>query len=248
MKHSFASYLSVAINSTRKPLAYILVAIAPLLGLTKWSHASEAAIVMLGFILLPTFFEIHKKVTESTHSTTFESFQAASSTLQDEIDRLSKINGSLDICWLGLSGYHWPYIESSLSQLLKRPKIPKVTLKFILLDPSWDNLETINSSWRNQILGIKESVENFNINNRIAIENANWSINIQYYRSLPQILGVLINNSTLFFSLAYWDNDRLRGGHNPTELIKSTDGNFGEIRIKEFSDWFEYFWLKNICS
>ena len=241
---SWASVLHDIIKKTRKPLAYFLVFSAFGLRFTPWHYTPEITLAMLGFILLQAFFEIHNKITESNSKTTFDDFHGASSAIHAEIEKLSEVGGNITIRYLGLAGYHWQYIESNLVHLLKHSRISKISFQFITLDPNWEGIDMCNPAWKNLILGTTSAVNHFKFNHKADIDRARCSIEYRYYQSMPQVWGILINDAALFYSMAYWDNDHLRGGHNPIEVIKSKDSSFGMTRIKEFNGWFDYFWAQ----
>jgi hypothetical protein len=140
-----------------------------------------------------------------------------------------------------LAAYNWPHIEFSLTHIIKAQKVPKLNVQILMVDPLWEGINACNSDWKDIALGTIGSVNNFKAVNRIAIEKKGWTIEIRHYRSMLQFWGVLLNDSMLFLSSAYWDGDRLRGGHNPVDVITLTDNRFGRIRIAEFSGWFRYF-------
>ncbi len=243
MEPSWASVLHDIIKKTRKPLAYILVISAFGLRFTPWHYTPEITLAMLGFILLPAFFEIHNKITEPNSKTTFDNFQAASSAIQAEIEKLSELGGNLTIRYLGMAGFNWIYLEYAIVHVLKQSKVAKLKVELLLVDPEWDEIDACNNTWKTRIIGTTETV-NYFFKSKARINSEKLSIEIRYYKTLPQIWGVLVNDSVLFFGTAYWDNDHLRGGHNPIEVIKSKDSSFGMTRIKEFNGWFDYFWAQ----
>jgi hypothetical protein len=84
------------------------------------------------------------------------------------------------------------------------------------------------------------------------MRDLNWSVKVTTYRSVPQLWGVCINDTTLFLGTSFWDQVEeeengkvvryeMHGRSNPMELIKSDDGRFGQQRIREFIGWFEYY-------
>ena len=244
MRPSLGSLFGIILNRSRQPLAYILILSVPVLRLYYSSnpYAVMGTFIALGLLLLPVFFEIHKKIMEPTGSRNFDNFQAAVASINNEIDRMTQVGANLNIKYLGLAGYHWPHIESSLTRLLRQSRVPRCTLQLLVVDPEWDGISRCNQSWKHIVLGTTEAMNNFKAVNNLAIEKANWSISVRYYRATPQIWGILINDAVLFFSMAYWDCDRLRGGHNPIEIINSNNGTFEKIRVSEFLGWFEYLW------
>ena len=64
----------------------------------------------------------------------------------------------------------------------------------MVIDPEWDEIHRCNQSWKQIALGTTEAVNNFKAVNTKMIEKANWTINVRYYRSIPQIWGILIRH------------------------------------------------------
>jgi len=131
MKPSLGSLFGIILDKSRQPLAYILISSVPVLRLYFPGNPNSVAwaFVALGFLLLPAFFEIHKKIMEPATSKKFDNFQAAVASIHEEIDRITEGNGSLNIKYLGLAGYHWPHIETSLTRLLKQSKVPMCNVR-----------------------------------------------------------------------------------------------------------------------
>lgn len=85
--------MSLILNRARQPLAYILIVSIPLFqlfGLNK-PYAISGAFMSLGLLLLPAFFEIHKKILEPPVSRRFDNFQSVVPMIHDEIDRIARI-------------------------------------------------------------------------------------------------------------------------------------------------------------
>ena len=117
-----------------------------------------------------------------------------------------------------------------------------------MVDPSWDALESLNPVWRDAVYSSTGWVDNFLAVNKDAIEAHGWTITKQYYRAMPRIWGILIDNSSLFACTAYWQNGRMRGGQNPTEQFKKNDARYGTVRITEFCGWFDFYWQQGITE
>lgn len=243
MNQLFLAKARELLNKSKQPLAYVIVIFAPAIRMVSDpnnQYVTTASVIALGLLLLPLFFEIHKKITDQHTSRFFNTFDSAMHCIKDEIDRAAA-KGHLDIKYLALAGYHWPIIESCLSNITKQPRSPKCTLRIAILDPDWEGVEHCNNLWKEMISG---TINAFTIFKTVNENKASkkWTMDIRHYRTTPQFFGILINNSVLFFCCAYWEKNLLRGGNNPTEIIRTNQGECEKIRIHEFAGWFEYFW------
>ncbi|MDD5272996.1 MAG: hypothetical protein PHU14_09785 [Methylovulum sp.] len=245
MEITLAGFLKATYKKTKKPLAYILIVGLPLLKLSHWPYAPEVTLITLGLILLPAFFEIHDKIVEPVPLDVFENFQSASNAILHEIETICEKNNTIKIRYLGLAAYHWPHIEAVLTSLLRKSKSPKkLNLQLLMIDPKWSGVDDYNPNWKDIVFGTIGSMNNFKAVNSKSINDLEWSIEFRQYQFIPQLWGILLDDSVLFLSTSYWDSGRLRGGHNPIETIRS-DGKFARIKIAEFNGWFDFFWEQN---
>jgi hypothetical protein len=231
-----------ALHRVRKPLAYVLVVGAFALRFSPWSRALDITLVALGLVLLPVLFEIHKKVMSAHEPTIFDTFDSAIPVLSREIDEMAEKHGSHTFRYLGLALVYWRHLEPCLEKLLRRSHVPKLDVQILILDPNWSGLDSLNPVWKSEINASAGWVDNFLLANKAAIQAHGWSITKRHYKGTPHLWGMLIDDSTLFACTTYWENGRMRGGHNPSEVIKRDDERYGDVRIREFVGWFDTLW------
>lgn len=247
-EQTWLQIITDAFLTHRKPLAYTLVIGTFCLRLTPWPIAPHITLVALALIILPILFEIHKKVTSDDEPTVFESFDSAMTVLGEELNKIADKPGTHTIRYLGLTLAYWHQLEHCLTGLLRRTRVPRLHLQIVMIDPHWNGVDALNPVWRAATEASAQWVNQFNTRNKAALEANGWSIEIRYYRSTPNLFGILIDESTLFTCNTYWDNGTMRGGQNPTDLFKADGNRFGSIRIAEFLGWFGFHWKQDAAA
>jgi hypothetical protein len=203
-------------------------------------------------MLLQLLSEIYAAVIDDRATiVVYENFKSICPTFFDVLRSLHRHRKPIKIRYLGLSGYHWYDIESELTVMLTKEHVTDVCIDLIVLDYNWAWLEKLGPQLKNQVPTTREWVTLFSQRYGHEIRTHNWSLKVNTYRGVPQIWGICINDITLFRGTSYWDQIAspngaktgkiLRAGYNPIELITYDDGRFGQERINEFIEWFEYY-------
>jgi len=187
--------------------------------------------------------DIHKKITEPKDTMTFESFLDARETVWDEIKRASIDNNKISIQILGITAYHWQLVVKELNRLKNNRNI-RLDFTFLVIDPEWPEIYDCHPDWKDQVLTNTKLIQHF-----IASEMPNdWTMAVGYYRAKPQLWGILINDSVLFYCFTSWKNGRLEIDDNPMNIVRRDGTAFAEGRISAFRSWLGSLWEQNTLS
>ena len=197
MEREWLHHLSEAIAKARKPAAYLLVLVALTLKFTPWSRGLDFTLVALALLLLPVFFEIHRKVTLLEKTSIFDSFDSASSKVNDIISQLTNRKGPHKIRYLGMVLFNWPYVEASLLKNLRQSRIKDLEIDLLILNPTWPLLDSLNPTWSDLIKASVGSIKNFKVINDKLLNELNWKLTIKYYEC--PICGVSPLTTRRFF-------------------------------------------------
>jgi len=196
------------------------------------------AVILLGLLVLQLLFEILEKPTGLDRPRQFNDYYQAQPVMKDYLENHLKREPTLSICWLDTSFEHaLTFISNVLKPILHDNRKNALKIELTMLDPSWPDIERVNSTWTSLGKSNSESLKVFMEVYKEVLTNKGWSIDITLYRHLPNWQGFLINDRYLFLSTCIWKNGIL-SDDNPYELYEAGDRFGGNEKIEQFKSWF----------
>jgi len=198
------------------------------------------AIILLGLFVLQVLFEILEKPTILDRPQRFYDFYQALPVMKEYFENSLKRENTLSIGWLDTSLEHaLTFVNNVLKPILHDNRRNVMKIELTMVDPSWPEIEKINSSWLALGKSNYESLRVFMEVYKEVIKNQGWSIEISLYHHLPNFQGFLINSQHLFFSACTW-KDGFLSDDNPFELYHTDDRFGGKEKIEQFISWFDH--------
>lgn len=212
-------------------------------------QANTIVLVALGFILLEVIFQMYKKLSSLDRFQVFNSGTEMLIKFEEDVMQVKRgktIN--LKVITVG-SRVYLPSLFNIMNKLIAEKRIFNIEIATLSSDYI-EQSEHFNEAnvrkfskaarlSRDQIEAYKEEHEEF-------FDDTGSSLVIQEYDYVPNYIGILLNDSILYFSHTMWNNGYLVGANNNRyELVSADDKYDGDYKIESFSSWFTFIKSKN---
>lgn len=229
-----------AYRRMREPMAYLLVVIAVLGGLSSNPGIQISALGVLASLILRLLFEMHKQIEPSVPKRSFAGLADARDELLKIFKASLKHDGYIHIQWMGMTLFNvWGVLEPILDIVAKEMRAERLRFDVAMLDRYWLNSNRINPEWTGlsaDLIAARLSSYEKRQNDR----GFAWKFDVRRYAHMPMIHGGLINGKYLFIGISRWEDGILKAGDRLFDLYTFRDGDEALDRIRVFSDWFRF--------
>lgn len=192
-------------------------------------------------VVTAVLMDIHKR-TKPTR-TVLPSHSEANLAFHEEIRRALAEPGRCEMAWLGVTMQSaWLTLENTLGKAIQSRKASDLHIRLLQSDPAY--LESILDDGDKQPAITRQQadyIKAFCERHDQCLRATGSTIELSQYAYMPNIHGLLINDSVLFLSYVRWtdsDLSDLSVPHEPFERFdRSTER--GQYMIKLFKSWLE---------
>lgn len=253
-KKSLLDLLQDGYEAAKKPIAYIMMLLAVLLGslpseilpdsIQEITYSS--VLLILALMLLQILFEIYEKVMEEEKVLNIKEHDQLYSEIRKII--FNSKDKTTTIKCIGVAGRNcWGDIVEKFTQENNDDYLGKQAIHFnidiALLDiKTW---KTNHQSLR-RIGDYSQTIDNIKLRSEHIKETSldGSNLNLHFYSHMPNMIGILVNNNYLFVTYTYWEIQEnewtLRAGRTNHFVYDRNDNFGGQEMINRFLGWFNY--------
>lgn len=237
----FGNWVHRAYLRMREPVAYFLVFLAVVGGLSPLKHLQIAALGVLAWLIVRLLFEIHKQIEPFSPKRSFNGLTDARDELLAIFKASLKHDGHIHIQWMGMTLFNvWSVMEPLLDTVAVELRPEKLRFDVAMLERHWLNGNKINPEWTGSSAELIAARIRSYERRHNEKHDSEWKFEIHRYAHMPMIHGGLINGKYLFVGISRWEDGALKAGDRLFELYTFRDGDDALDRIRVFRDWFNF--------
>jgi len=225
----------------RKPMIVIAVITAFSAGIYDIPIAQSAALLAAALLLVELLFDISDRLTIAKRGVRFLRIHDAALHFREAVEKRAVSGKLVSVKWLGMSmEYGSSLLDDMVSSLKNVHKHLRIQLTIVMLDPDWEHLKDINTSWPMKAQAHLENIKL--LVDRLATEfpEQNITVNVYLYSHMPNWHGFVLDDRYGYISTCSWHGKRLLGGENPYELIDGQQDDINAEKLYQFLSWFDY--------
>jgi len=225
----------------RTPVAFVLVALVTVAGVTGYVPLLLAASVALLALVLQVLFEIERRVSEKPERVYYSTFQEALHDMNAELERRMK-NGQIRVRWIGVTQEAgWPFIQNLLLSVLdhRAGKNASMQVELALLDPDGTICTRSDGPDAGQIRTTKEKIARFAQARSADLIDNTSAIAVYMYDHRPTWHAMLVDDDLMYYSTSIPSNLPFASPQGGVEVIRAGASDAEAERVRHFVAWFE---------
>lgn len=207
-------------------------------------QANIIVLVALGFILLEVLFQMYKKLSTLDQYKVFNSGTEMLIKFEEDVMRVKRgktIN--LKVITVG-SRVYLPSLFNIMNRMIAENRIFNIEIatlssEYIVGSEHFNEANVKKFSKAAKLS--KDQIEAYREEHEEFFEETGSSLVIHEYDYVPNYIGILLNENTLYYSHTRWNNGYLVGANNNRyELVRVDDKYDGDYKIESFLSWFGF--------
>lgn len=226
---------------SRKPLAFMLLMVALGAGALGYTSTAIGSVSAALLVILTVLFDLHDRLLRQLPQERFDRFHDAAIDFREKLDKTIAKSEAVRIVWLGMGmDYGEPLLFDIISDLKEIQTQAEIELSIAMLDPTWAEIEKLNSSWPQKAASALASFEALAQRTEDGFANHKVTLRLFLYRHVPNWHGFVLNKKHYYIGTCCWKNGRLVGGENPYDYITPGKRDEGDLKVRSFEGWLAF--------